>query len=177
MNHRLKIATLAGMALNLAACTSIAKQFGVTREAPNEFNILTKAPLSLPPEYNLRPPQIGVSNAESNYSETVARQALLGDIDYTEPTDGEIMLMNKAGVGRTDPEIRLIIDGTNSVERKSAEFTNQILYWDKGKVVDPQGTSLDPDIEAARLKSIEAATGGEKVTITRRPGKAKIPGL
>lgn len=163
--------------MGLSACTQTTKALGITKNSPDEFNILTKAPLVVPPEYNLRPPQLGTSNAENNYSQKSAREALIGDIDETEPTRGEVVLMSKAGVGRANQEIRLEIDGSNSVERKSKSFSDQVLFWRDGQVIQPDGSPMDPEVEARRIESMKSATGGGEVTITRRPGGAKLPGL
>lgn len=173
------IALTALGALALTGCQSASKALGLTKTAPNEFNILTKAPLVVPPEYNLRPPQIGASSSENNYSQEAARKALIGDVDPAEPTQGEIVLMTKAGVGRANQQIRLEIDGENSVERKSAGFSNRILFWNNGQLRDPEGNPipLDPEVEAQRLRSINSATGGGEVTITKRPAGGKLPGL
>ncbi len=172
-----KFAALAGLAIAISGCASAGKRLGLTKNSPNEFNILTKAPLIVPPEYNLRPPRVGESSAENNYSQNAARQALIGDIDDSEPSKGEIVLMTKAGVGRANQEIRLEVDGQNSVERKTSGFADQVLFWNNGRVDTPDGSPLDPEIEAKRLRSIESATGGEAVTITKRPGGPKLPGL
>lgn len=163
----------------LVGCTSTSRALGLKKEAPNEFNILTKAPLVVPPEYNLRPPQIGESSSENNYSQKAAREALIGNVDAAEPTRGEIVLMTKAGANRANKEIRLEIDGQNSVERKSDSLTNRILFWRDGQVVDQDGNlaPLDPEAEAKRLESVNSATGGGEVEITRRPGGPKLPGL
>ena len=170
---------LASVALVATGCTSTSRALGLEKSAPNEFNILTKAPLIVPPEYNLRPPEVGASSAENNYTQRSAREALLGDIDDTDPSSGEIALMAKAGVNRANSEIRLEIDGVNSVERKSTGFTDRLLFWQNGQVVDAEGnpTPLDPDNEARRVESVNSATGGGKTTISRRPGGAKLPGL
>ena len=85
--------------------------------------------------------------------------------------------MSKAGVGSANQEIRLEIDGQNSVERKTSDFTDRVLFWRDGRVVNPDGSPLDNEVEAKRLQSINAATGGGEVEITRRPGGAKLPGL
>jgi len=123
----------AAVALISTGCTSTSRALGLEKSAPNEFNILTKAPLIVPPEYNLRPPAVGASSAENNYTQRTAREALLGDIDDAAPSQGEIALMAKAGVNRANPEIRLELDGANSVERKSAGFTNRVLFWQNGQ--------------------------------------------
>ncbi len=170
---------LASVALIATGCTSTSRALGLEKSAPNEFNILTKAPLIVPPEYNLRPPALGASSAENNYTQRTAREALLGDIDEAAPSQGEIALMAKAGVNRADPEIRLEIDGVNSVERKSAGFANRVLGWTNGQVLDANGNPapLDAENEARRIESVNSATGGGQVTISKRPGGPKLPGL
>ena len=171
-----KLASLAAIALLLGGCNTASRALGLTSSAPNEFNIQTKAPLVVPPEYSLRPPAPGASSAENNYSQASARRALIGDVDEAEPSRGEIVLLGKAGVGRSDQEIRLEIDGQNSVERKSASFSDRILGWENGRYT-PESGVLDPEVEARRLEAATSATGGQPVTITRRPGGAKLPGL
>lgn len=177
MRHVVKISALALLGLSVTGCASASKRLGLTKAAPNEFNILTKAPLVVPPEYNLRPPRIGESSAENNYSQEAARKALVGDIDDAEPSQGEIMLLAKSGAARANPEIRVVIDGENSVERKTAGFANRVLFWENGSVKTPDGAPLDAEAEARRQKAIDAATGGDLVTISRRPGTSKLPGL
>lgn len=153
----------------LSGCSSATKALGLKQSAPNEFNIVTKAPLVVPPEYNLRPPQIGESSYENNYTQKAAREALIGDIDDAEPSVGEQYLLVAAGAPRSNQEIRVEIDGQNSVERKTESFSTQVLRG--------ANAPLDAEAEAQRLKSIDAATGGGQVTITRRPGTPKLPGL
>lgn len=176
---KLALLTLAASTVALSGCASASKSLGLTKDAPNEFNILTNAPLIVPPEYNLRPPSPGESSLLDNYSQKAAREALLGDVDPTEPTRGEIVLLTRAGAGRADQEIRLKIDGQNSVERKSDSLTNRILFWRDGQQFDGQGNPvpLDSDSEQRRLDSVNNVTGGGEVTVTRRPARAKLPGL
>jgi len=175
----LLLSGLAASALIATGCTSTSKALGLSKSAPNEFNILTKAPLVVPPEYNLRPPAADESSARDNYTQRAARRAILGDVDEAEPSRGEIALMSRAGVGRADQEIRLKIDGQNSVERKSDSFADRILFWQDGQVVNPDGTiaPLDPDLEARRQESVNTATGGGEVEIRKRRSGPKLPGL
>ena len=170
---------LAGSALILTGCASASRTLGLTKDAPNEFNILTNAPLIVPPEYNLRPPAPGESSLDDNYSERAAREALMGNVDAAEPSEGELILLTRAGAGRADQEIRLKIDGQNSVERKTDSLANRILFWRDGQQFDAEGNPvpLDAASEQQRLDSLNRATGGGEVTVTRRPPRAKLPGL
>lgn len=178
-NHVKLGLAVAGSALILSGCASATRTLGLTKEAPNEFNILTNAPLIVPPEYNLRPPAPGESSLDDNYSERAAREALIGNVDPAEPSEGEILLLTRAGAGRADQEIRMKIDGQNSVERKSDSLSNRILFWRNGQQFDAEGNpvALDSESEQQRLDSINRATGGGEVTVTRRPPRAKLPGL
>jgi hypothetical protein len=47
--------------LLLAACdnNSVQETLGINREAPDEFTVVSRPPLSLPPEFTLRPPRAG----------------------------------------------------------------------------------------------------------------------
>ncbi|MEE9347492.1 MAG: DUF3035 domain-containing protein [Robiginitomaculum sp.] len=177
MKTTLTLLTAAAMALTLPACKTLNKASGARKGVPNEFNILTKAPLVVPPEYNLRPPASGQSRPEDSYTSKVAREALLGEIDDAKPSRGEILLMTKAGVGKANPEVRIVIDGQNSVEHKSDPFTDRLIFWRDGRAVDGQGNPLNSDSEARRLQAIQTATGGAKVTISKRPTSGKLPGL
>lgn len=166
-----------GSMIMVSGCSTVSKRLGMTKSAPNEFNILTKPPLVVPPEYNLRPPKLGEVNVEEKYATQAARKALLGEIDPAKPSAGENMLIAQAGGSAADPTVRAIIDGQNSIERKNRGFADRIIFWKDGKAIAPDGTALDPDSEARRMKAIQAATGGKPVEITRRPARAKLPGL
>ena len=173
----LKLAAGTGLVLAVSGCTRTSKALGLTKSAPNEFNILTKAPLVVPPEYNLRPPKVGESSSENNYTQKAAREALIGNIDTAEPTKGELVLLSKSGAQKANNEIRLVIDGENGIERKTKGFTDQVLFWRDGKAVTPEGQPLDVEGEERRLKAINKATGGQPVKIAKRPSRSKLPGL
>ena len=179
MNRRTHALLLCSLMAWLPACTSTSNALGLRKDAPNEFNILTNAPLVVPPEYNLRPPAPGESSSFNNYSQRAAREALIGDLDPAEPTRGEVVFMTRAGATRADQEIRLKLDGQNSVERKSESFADRVLYFRDGVQRDAQGNPvpLDSEAEQRRLQGVERVTGGGEVTITRKPARAKLPGL
>ncbi|HFB54730.1 MAG TPA: DUF3035 domain-containing protein [Hellea balneolensis] len=160
-----------------AGCSTGAKVLGIRKSAPNEFNILTKPPLIVPPEYNLRPPRTGELNIEEKYSTVAARKALLGEIDPAKPSAGEAVLIAKAGGGKADPTVRALIDASNSIERKNRGFADRVMFWKNGKAIGPDGQPLDPDSEERRMKAVKSATGDKEVKILRRPRGAKLPGL
>ena len=57
-------------ATSATACSSMT--------APDEFRVVRKAPLTVPPEYNLRPPTPGSSRPQELSTESQARVAVFG---------------------------------------------------------------------------------------------------
>ncbi len=55
--------------LLLAGCSGVQEQFSLTSTPPDEFKVTTRAPLAIPPDFNLRPPP--------GASSTVLRETVL----------------------------------------------------------------------------------------------------
>jgi hypothetical protein len=92
-------------------------------------------------------------------------------------SDGEKMLVTKAGGDAVDRTVRSAIDfETTQILRKNRGFADQILSFGRSSS-DP---TLDAAAEAERLRSAEAAieevTGEEKVILPRK-NASKLPGL
>ena len=71
---------LAALGLGLAAlqgCQSFRDEAGLTKQSPDEFAVTTKAPLIIPPDFNLHPPKPGAPPTNQQ-SPTEAAQAALG---------------------------------------------------------------------------------------------------
>lgn len=172
---RLRLITLAILATTIA----VAGCAGGPSAEPDEFRVVTIAPLTVPPEYNLRPPRPGEPRPEEIYPDQAARAALFGAQGDFQGSDGEALLVARAGGGEADPFIRAIIDGeTAAVVRKSTAFSNQILFWREGtEGIGDNAVSIDADDEAERLRLIQSVTGGGTVQIERDGGLGKIPGL
>jgi hypothetical protein len=63
MNNKNLFTILLLLALSLSSCTSFKKTLGMEKDVPNEFLIEKRDPLTLPPDYNILPPD---SNAKTN---------------------------------------------------------------------------------------------------------------
>ena len=58
-----KLVGISALVASLGACNSLGNALGFTRTSPDEFEVLTKAPLVVPPNVNLRPPRPGETTA------------------------------------------------------------------------------------------------------------------
>ncbi len=69
------------MLASLAACGGngdIKETLGLTHRAPDEFRVYARPPLTVPPEFNLRPPGSGAGLSAAVQAETQAHSAMLG---------------------------------------------------------------------------------------------------
>jgi hypothetical protein len=71
----LAVASLCSMAL-LCGCTSLRQMVGIDRVGPDEFAVESRAPLTIPPDFELRPPQPGAARPQEKSSGQQARQVI-----------------------------------------------------------------------------------------------------
>ena len=71
----LAVASLCSMLL-LGGCTSIRQMVGLDRTGPDEFAVESRAPLTIPPEFDLRPPQPGAPRPQDVTAAERARKVI-----------------------------------------------------------------------------------------------------
>ena len=162
MAPKQSILTAAAMSMLLAAggCSILPGGGGSGNPGPDEFRVVTKAPLSVPPEYNLRPPSAGTTvpaEADASRDTTVAA---FGTQLGADASAAERALVTAAGANAVNPRIRSIVDyEEGGLVRKTPEDSDQIIsYTGDGTVSD-------------------SATGDQPVSIQRGGGeRIKLPG-
>jgi len=149
------LAILAG----LPACSSVKNALGMTKQKPDEFAIVTKAPLVMPPDFSLRPPRPGALGPNESTPLDAAKETVFGGEDKkVEPADGqsagEVALLQNAGAAKADPEIRHVISAENrGAEAKDDGFVDKVMFWnDDTPKADPV---VDAAAEAARIRTAE----------------------
>ena len=156
MNHKSKLLLAAlNAAGSLSACSNAKETLGLTRSAPDEFAVVKRAPLELPPDYTLRPPRPGAARPQEQAVNEQARETVFGDDQGARkatPANGESALLQEAGALHTDPNIRTVIDRESSVEDDSHKPVAQRLFGFKRPGSKEEGV-IDPKEEAARLKA------------------------
>src|ERR1700744_4215893 len=129
----LRLAVLGAALLALSACDTLRREAGLTKQAPDEFAVVTKAPLIIPPDFNLHPPAPGAPPLNQEGPTDTAETALFNSSDPQTVaagmggnlTLGERMLLANAGVQNADPAIRaeLQADERNSAAAADQSFT------------------------------------------------------
>lgn len=170
----------AAMITGLTACGSVRRAVGVGKAVPDEFAVVSKAPLVLPPEYSLLPPRPGEPRPQELESAAMARQALFGPTADSAQSPGEAALVAMAGGQTADPAIRAQIERESAgVSFENESFADRILFW-RGDSDRIEADPLDPAAEAERLQRLQEAnelTGGQAVRIEAPRGGFKLPGL
>lgn len=161
-----------------SGCQSMSRAIGATRSAPDEFRIVTQAPLTLPPDYNLRPPRPGEARPQEREPGAEARAALFGQDVGAAASQGERVFVSSAGAEAADSNIRDTIDfESQSIVRRNESFVNRVISF-QGSGAEANAP-LNAEEEARRLQEQEAirrATGGGQVVIERDRGGFKLPG-
>ena len=184
----MKKALIAGAILtvtaSLAGCSGFRQAAGMTKTVPDEFLVVSTAPLTVPPEYNLRPPRPGQATPQELRPNQEARVAVFGDGIGEGASPGEQALIARAGATAVDSAIRGQIDFARAdTLRKPRSMADRILFWRDGAApaAEPgDGVLVDPAAEAERLaaeqRAIDAATGGGEVVIRKGERGFRLPG-
>jgi hypothetical protein len=169
------------MAVSLTACESMRSAMGITKEPPDEFAVVTKAPLIIPPDYTLRPPKPGAAPLNQVPPTVAAQAALYSDDPKTVAStisgnysEGEKLLMAQTGAAAASDSIRQQIAADNSnTESADESFTDQLLFSSTNNTGD---APLNADAEKARLNA--AKNAGQAAPAAGAPqaaGTAQVP--
>lgn len=177
MKRIFRLAALGAALSSLAACGggSIQETLGIAKRAPDEFAVVKQAPLIMPPNFALRPPEPGAPRPQELMPREQAQATLTGQRPATvaaqtrtgtgQRSAGEQALLGQARALNADPSIRRTVNEefTQLAERDNG-FVDKLIFW---QTKDPPGTIIDPSREQQRLREA-AATGNA-------PGNAPVP--
>ena len=173
----------------LTGCEETKRVFGKTKEAPDEFAVYRRAPLSLPPDSDLRPPTPGVSRPQVVNPRDQARAALglsakktdkvdlSKSEDITRLSNGERALLALTGANKANPQIRkLVEEKTADLYETNETFTDKMVFWrPKNK-----GVALDPEKELKRIReaqSLGKPLNSNDIPIVTRRKKGALEGI
>lgn len=137
--------------LTLVGCQggSVRQRLGLDAAAPDEFLVVTKAPLTVPPNMQLLPPDPGAPPTGSSPI-AAAETAALGSRAprAAGASSGEAALLARAGAGNADPRIRRRLRSDNLAAKEADETVRGSLL----NIVRDKDETLDPEEEAKRLR-------------------------
>ncbi len=172
----LRIALAVGLGLGLAACQNVQEQLGLTQQAPDEFAVYARAPLSVPPDFALLPPAPGAPRPQEATPTQQAQTALFSNSGQYVFGDelasggpaisaGEQAFLQSAGATGIDPSIRTVVDTeTETLAEQDENFIDALVFWQEPV---PYGEIIDPTLEQQRIQ--ENAALGQPITTGETP--------
>jgi hypothetical protein len=160
----------------LSGCGEVRNALGYDKKPPDEFAVVARAPLSVPPNFQLRPPEPGSQRPQEPIKRHGARNLIVknaGTANTTgaeTPGDGTIRRLLRTE--QADPGIRQLVNReTASFVYADEHLIDKILFW---KPKAARGIVVDATNEKKRLQE-NAALGkqineGETPTIKRKRG-------
>lgn len=164
--------------LGLAGCSNAKESLGLTRKSPDEFAVVKRAPLAMPPDYELRPPEPGAPRPQEQAQDEQARAAVFGresekDIATPRtPASAEAFLLQQTGATQADPAIRAVVDREAAETDESKKpVADRLLGWTGMGSDEPSASVVDAAAEAERLKTNQKT--GQPITAGETPSKVK----
>ncbi len=148
---------------------------------PDEFAVVSRAPLAIPPDFALRPPRPGAAPTQETSPTEQAKQTIFraGEQQAMLPgaenlSAGENALLKQAGAANASPDIRQTItkEAREAASPVDQSFVDKLLFWrSPDSDVPPVDAVIDPQLEAQHLKDAKAAASASPTP----PGMAGAP--
>lgn len=175
MNVRFKTIFVAAGFL-LAGCSGNTREIlGIHRQSPDEFRVVSNPPLSMPPDFAVRPPKEMAEAASVEYTadnKKIVFEKASSHLSVAEPdrlTQGERSFLDLAGTENSDPKIKELLEQ----EAKQAEEAkaNEKGFFSKmtAKITGKEDEKSLVDAGKERKRIIENEKDGKPVTEGETP--------
>mgnify|MGYP005642484833 CR=1 FL=1 len=120
-----------------------------TNGDPDEFMTVTKSPLTMPPDYQLRPPEEGANALSQKEPSVLARSYILrSESDTSELSTGEQNILKKANVEYANPRIKEELSLEEGIISKDESLSDYLIRLKRKK-----SETLDAYTEIERLNT------------------------
>ena len=174
----------------LTGCSSARDIVGLSKQSPDEFEVVTRAPLSLPPDYGLRVPVPNIRRTQE--------KSLIESADNLIPARGpqssgqnlsradrsvaispaEDAILGRAQAKISNQSIRAEINSDNkTISGTDKKLIEKIIFW---QGIKKPGAVLDPEKETERIKGLKSdgkPIGNSDVPVIERADRGLLDGL
>ncbi len=151
----LALATIVSLC-GLSGCSGqeIERSFGLVRDAPDEYTVTTRAPLSMPPDAQIAAPQPGADRPQEQSTRIQALETLAPNVALQgaggSDSPGQAALVQNATASSAAPTGA----ARGELDRPGTGFVNELMFWKGGEA----SSVVDADAEKRRLQE-NAALG------------------
>ncbi len=146
----IRVAALLSLA-SLAACgdNGLSRPIGLSRDdSPSDQTVFNNAPLSRPPDLEIRPPRPGVQTLTASVATTATSRSTQQTLD-----DAEQAFVDAAGPS-APTGIRREVDQDAQIDQVNRAFSDRLMAWRPQPTVTPTGRIIQPPQQSGFLDSI-----------------------
>jgi len=176
------IILLAALVPFIVACGGNARDsLGLRKTAPDEFKVVSNPPLSLPPEFSLRPPakEVVVIPAEVAAKRVLFEKASADIYVPTSATNGESAFLKRIGASEADSEIKAVLrkeEASAAQADKRSGLFGKLTKLSNGEkeAKEPVVSALDERDRIVKNKQEgKSITDGDTPTVTEEKSLLK----
>ncbi len=173
--------------VSLGGCDSLRRGLGMEKVIPDEFAVVSRAPLAIPPDFALRPPKAGAPRTQDLATSEQAKQSVFRASDQqvaltanADRSAGEGIILRQAGAVNVESSIRQVVNQENagSIEAgNSSGFMDKLLFWKEQDKTAPTNKIINAQEEVQRLRNQadgDAPPAEDVPTITRKSSIATV---
>ncbi len=143
----------------LTGCGEVRSMLGQNKQSPDEFAVLSQAPLSIPPNFTLRAPEPGAKRPQETSKKSDIKRIVLKSeaSNAMNPNpiiggaSGEKSLRNLLGTSSAKSDIRRLLNEENKeLIYANQRLINKLLKWPSGSATR---SLLDASAESERIKT------------------------
>ena len=138
----------------LYGCGGVKEKIGLIKKAPDEYQVYESKPLSVPPNFDLKPPveKVILDNED-------AKKIIFSNVDNSDEklTLSDEILLIAVGEKEIKENIRKIINDENSIETVDKSILDKLLNFENVFEIkaDEQTGEINPENEKERIEKLE----------------------
>lgn len=155
MNNNAILPIFMIIGLSLSGCSNVKSSLGLEKESPDEFAVITRAPLEMPSGLTLPPPDFGAPRPQEKTTTAQAQETIFGTSESKTSVSSSIenSILQKAGSQNIETNIRKTVDAeTNDLQNRNKAVVNKILNITTGDKT-PSATIVDAQKEFERIQN------------------------
>lgn len=174
----------------VSACSGVRETIGLESASPDEYQVVVRAPLSMPADFGLPAPAPGTRRPQEETTRDATRQIVLDSQgkaevrkarpeDFKNVTPAEAVLLAKIGADAVAPDIRQVVEReTDALKAENETFVESLLFW---KENETPAQVVDPKAERRRLQENAAlgrpAASGQTPKIERKKSPSLLDSI
>jgi hypothetical protein len=166
--------------LTLTACggaSGIRETLGIDNRAPDEFRVVSRPPLSVPPQFNLRPPSADARSPIIVPADKQARSIITGtpaqsesDIGYDNSVDTAVVPVESASIDKNNAKNKVSTSNSSFLSKIGADKADPKV---RGELVEQKLQAQEKKEEGSWWSNLNSSSTEKKDTLVNAEQESK----